>query len=160
MGLNEKSAAGPLRFPPESQATTRAGVNDQDISAADQGPRRYRARITRAPVLDRNRLQERAGTPQSWRFHDFVSTFLLMLPYRVEKVHRALIVGDWEDGRLAAQNLSWSASMAGACRLELIAGLIDADLQSGRKARARETACLLRGTATELATALDLLTAG
>lgn len=151
MALNETSAAWTLRFPPERQVTTRA---------AGQGPRKYRARITKAPILDRNRLQERAGTPQSWKFHDFVSTFLLMLPYRVEKIHGALSVGDWEDGRHAAQSLSWSASMAGACRLELIAGLIDADLQSGRNARARETACLLRGTATELAAALDHLSAG
>jgi hypothetical protein len=82
-----------------------------------------------------------------------------MLPHRVEKIHRAMTLGDWEDARLAAQSLSWSASMAGACRLELIANLIDADLQSGRKARARETAGLLQGAATELATAFAVLTA-
>jgi hypothetical protein len=70
------------------------------------------------------------GTLKSWRFDDCVSSFLLMLPYRVEKVHKALTVGDWEDARLAAQSPSWSASMVGACRLELMAGLIDADLQS------------------------------
>ncbi|PVZ61071.1 hypothetical protein [Arthrobacter sp. H-02-3] len=159
MGLNAKSAAWTLRFFPARHATTSAGVNDQDISGADQGPRRYRARIATAPVLDRNRLQESTGTLQSWRFHDFVTTFQLMLPHRVEKVHRALSVGDWEDARLAAQSLSWSASMGGACQLQLMADLIDADLQSGRNARARETACLLQGAATELATALALLTA-
>ncbi|MGY3320012.1 hypothetical protein [Arthrobacter sp. TE12232] len=159
MGLNAKSAAWTLRFFPARHATTSAGVNDQDILGADQGPRRYRARIATAPVLDRNRLQESTGTLQSWRFHDFVTTFQLMLPHRVEKVHRALTVGDWEDARLAAQSLSWSASIAGACQLQLMADLIDADLQSGRNARARETACLLQGAATELATALALLTA-
>ena len=159
MGLKAKSGAWTLGVFPARHAASRADVNDQDFSSADQGPRKYRARIATARVLDSNRLQESAGTPQSWRFHDFVSTSQLMLPHRVEKVHRALTVGDWEEARLAAHSLSWSASMAGACRLQLIAELIDADLQSGRNARARETACLLQSAATELATALALLTA-
>lgn len=160
MGLNTKSASWTLGSFTERQATTGADVNGRNNPAPDRGPRRYRARISRAPVLDRVRLQENAGAPKSWKFDDFVSTFLLMLPYRVEKIHRALAVEDWEGGRLAAQSLSWSASMAGASRLELIAGLIDADLQSGRSARARETARLLRGTTTELEAALALLDAG
>lgn len=159
MGLSAKSDVWTLRFFPARHATASAGVNDQDISGAGQGPRKYRVRIATARVLDPNRLQESAGTLQSWRFHDFVSTSQLVLPHRVEKVHRALTVGDWEDARFAAQSLSWSASRAGACRLELIADLIDADLQSGRNARARETACLLQSAAAELATALALLTA-
>ncbi|BCW72452.1 hypothetical protein [Arthrobacter sp. NicSoilB8] len=159
MGLNAKSAAWTLRFFPARQDTASAGVIDQDMSGAGQGPRRYRARIATARVLDRSRLQESAGTPQSWRFHDFVTSFQLMLPHRVEKIHRALTAGDWEDARLAAQSLSWSASKAGACQLQLMADLIDADLQSGRNARARDTAGLLQGAATELATALKLLTA-
>jgi len=160
MGLNAKSAAWTLRFFPARHATTSAGVNDHGNSGADGGPRRYRARIATARVLDRNQLEESAGTLQSWKFHNFVSTFQLMLPHRVQKVQRALTAGDWEDARIAAQSLSWSASMAGACRLELMADLIDADLQSGRNARARETACLLPGAAAELATVLALLTAG
>ena len=160
LSLNAKPAAWTLRFFPARRATASAGVNGQVASPIDQGPRRHRARISAAPVLDRNRLQESTGTPQSWRFHDFVSTFQFMLPHRVEKINRALAIGDWEEARLAAQSLRWSASMAGACRLELMADLIDADLQSGRKTRARETACLLQGAATELATALAQLTAG
>jgi HPt (histidine-containing phosphotransfer) domain-containing protein len=160
MSLNAKPAAWTLRLLPARHATASADVNDRDISAAGQGPRRYRARISAALVLDRNRLQESTGTLQSWRFHDFVSTFQLMLPHRVEKIHQALAAGDWEDARFAAQSLSWSAAKAGACRLELIADLIDADLRSGRNARARETARLLQGAATELATALARLSAG
>jgi HPt (histidine-containing phosphotransfer) domain-containing protein len=143
---------------PERQATTRAEAKEQD--AAGQAPRKYRASIARAPIVDPARLQETAGNPESWKFEDFVRTFLLMLPYRVEKVHQALTAGNWEEGRLAAQSLSWSAAMAGACRLELIAGLIDTDLGSGRNSRARETARLLGVTATELEAALTLLNAG
>lgn len=160
MSLNAKPAAWTLRFFPARHATAGAGGDGQDRSASGQGPHRHRARISAALVLDRDRLQESTGTVQSWKFHDFVSTFQFMLPHRVEKIHQALAGGDWEGARLAAQSLSWSASKAGACRLELIADLIDADLQSGRKTRARETACLLQGAATELATALALLTAG
>lgn len=156
MSLNAKPAAWTLRFFPARHATAGAGGDGQDRSASGQRPHRHRARISAALVLDRDRLQESTGTVQSWKFHDFVSTFQLMLPHRVEKIHQALAGGDWEGARLAAQSLSWSASKAGACRLELI----DADLQSGRKTRARETACLLQGAATELATALAQLTAG
>ena len=160
MSLNAKPAAWTLRFFPARHAPAGAGADGPDMSAADQGPHRHRARISAAPVLNRDRLQESTGTVQSWKFHDFVSTFQLMLPHRVEKIHQALAAGDWEDARLAAQSLSWSASKAGACRLELIADLIDADLRSGRNARARDTARLLQGAATELATALTRLSAG
>lgn len=156
MGLNAQSASWTLRPLPEGQAETRGDLKDREA----QGPRKYRASIAKADILDRDRLEETAGTPQSWKFDDFVRAFLLMLPYRADKVRQALAAGDWGEARLAAQSLSWSASMAGACRLELIAGLIDADLQSGRHARARETARVLRGATAELEAAITRLSAG
>ncbi|WP_427171135.1 hypothetical protein [Arthrobacter sp. 92] len=167
MGL-AKSAARKLRFLPAPDAAPgpagrtpvgRSPENFREVPPAEQGPRKYRDRISGAPVLERSRLEGNAGTAHSWRFNDFVSSFLLMLPYRIDNVERALTAGDWQSASLAAQSLSWSASMAGACRLELVAALIDADLQAGHSARARETGCILRPAAAELTAALAPLLA-
>ena len=57
----------------------------------ERGPRRYRARINRTPVLDRDRVQELAGQVQSQaRLLEFLNLFLVLLPSRVASVVSAL----------------------------------------------------------------------
>lgn len=125
-----------------------------------QGPRRNRARINRAPVLDRSRIAELAGElrPRT-RFHEFVNLFLVLLPHRVDGVISAVDGEDREAACAAVLSLASAAAMAGARRLELVACLIDADLRTGRVNRARETSRRLGDDAAELASALSPLLA-
>jgi hypothetical protein len=139
------SAAGPLGGAPTPQ----------------HGPRRYRARINREPILDRARVQELAGEVHSQsRLLEFLDLFLVLLPSRVANVVSALENHDHEAASAAAQSLASSASMAGANRLELVALLVDFDLQAGRVDRARETGRRLGSDAGELASALSRLLTG
>jgi HPt (histidine-containing phosphotransfer) domain-containing protein len=150
MGLGLKSAKnkGP------------AGAVEQ-VAGLDQGPRRYRARINRAPVLERRRVQELAGGVHSQsRLLEFLNLFLVLLPSRVNNVVAALDSGDVEAASTAAQSLASSAAMAGAARLELVAWLVDSDLRTDRTDRARETARRLGPDAAELASALSRLLTG
>ena len=129
--------------------------------APDQGPRRYRARINRAPVLDRMRVQELAGGVHSQsRLLEFLNLFLVLLPSRVNNVVSALDSGDIEAASAATQSLASSAAMAGASRLELVAWLVDSDLRTDRLDRACETARRLGPDAAELASALSRLLTG
>jgi hypothetical protein len=127
----------------------------------DQGPRRYRARINRAPVLDPVRVQELAGEVHSQsRLLEFLNLFLVLLPSRVSNVVSALEARDVPAAGAAAQSLASSAAMAGANRLELVALLIDFELRAGRMDRARETGRRLGRDAGELAAALSRLLTG
>jgi HPt (histidine-containing phosphotransfer) domain-containing protein len=127
----------------------------------DRGPRRYHARINRAPVLDRTRVQELAGQVQSQgRLLEFLNLFLVLLPSRVASVVSALEGKDSETASAAARSLASSAAMAGASRLELVALLVDFDLRAGRMDRARETGRRLGSDASELASALSCLLTG
>lgn len=129
--------------------------------ALDQGPRRYRARINRAPVLDPVRVQELAGGVHSQsRLLEFLNLFLVLLPSRVNNVVAALDSGDVEAASAATQSLASSAAMAGAPRLELVAWLVDSDLRIDRLDRARETGRRLGPDAAELASALSRLLTG
>lgn len=137
-----------------------AGPSDR-APTREQGTRRYRARINRAPVLDRARVQELAGEVHSQsRLLEFLNLFLVLLPSRVANVVSALERHDHEAASAAAQSLASSASMAGANRLELVALLIDFDLRAGRMDRARETGSRLGPDAAELASALSRLLTG
>jgi hypothetical protein len=137
-----------------------AGPSDR-APTPEQGTRRYRARINRAPVLDRARVQELAGEVHSQsRLLEFLNLFLVLLPSRVANVVNALERHDHEAASAAAQSLASSASMAGANRLELVALLVDFDLRAGRVDRARETGRRLGPDAAELASALSRLLTG
>lgn len=152
MGLSLKS--GKNKTGPEPGLPERTAV-------LKQGPRRYRARINRAPVLDHMRVQELAGNIHSQsRLLEFLNLFLVLLPSRVNNVVGALDSGDLEAASAAAQSLASSAAMAGANRLELVALLVDTDLRSGRMDRARETGRRLGPDAAELTSALSRLLAG
>lgn len=137
-----------------------AGPSDR-APTPEQGPRRYRARINQAPVLDRARVQELAGGVHSQsRLLEFLNLFLVLLPSRVNNVAGAMDSGDLEAASAATQSLASSAAMAGANRLELVALLVDFDLRAGRMDRARETARRLGPDAAELASALSRLLTG
>lgn len=152
MGLGLKSGKAKSGSEPESPAR---------YTRQEQGPRRYRARINREPVLDRTRVQELAGGVHSQsRLLEFLNLFLVLLPSRVNNVIGALDSGDREAASAAAQSLASSAAMAGAPRLELVAWLVDADLRIGRMDRARETGRRLGPDASELAAALSRLLTG
>lgn len=152
MGLSVKS--GKNKTAPELGQSDRAAT-------LEQGPRRYRARINRAPVLDRMRVQELAGDIHSQsRLLEFLNLFLVLLPSRVNNVAGALASGDPQAASAAAQSLASSAAMAGAARLELVALLVDSDLRIGRMDRARETGRRLGPDAAELASALSRLLTG
>jgi HPt (histidine-containing phosphotransfer) domain-containing protein len=146
---SQKNKSGPVSGPADR------------TEAPDQGPRRYRARINREPVLDRMRVQELAGGVHSQsRLLEFLDLFLVLLPSRVKNVVSALDSGDVEAASAAAQSLASSAAMAGASRLELVAWLVDNDLRMDRMDRARETARRLGPDADELASALSRLLTG
>lgn len=152
MGLSLKS--GKNKTGPEPGLPERT-------AALEQGPRRYRARINRAPVLDRMRVQELAGNIHAQsRLLEFLNLFLVLLPSRVNNVIGALDSGDLEAASAAAQSLASSAAMAGASRLELVALLVDTDLRTGRMDRARETGRRLGPDAAELGSALSRLLTG
>ena len=152
MGLSLKSDKAKTGSAPESP---------DRHARQEQGPRRYRARINREPVLDRIRVQELAGGVHSQsRLLEFLNLFLVLLPSRVNNVVSALNSGDHEAASAAAQSLASSAAMAGAARLELVAWLVDADLRVGRMDRARETGRRLGPDASELASALSRLLTG
>jgi hypothetical protein len=136
------------------------GETDQG-QIPEQGPRRHRARINRARVLDRSRLEEMvSGVQPQARFLAFVNLFLVLLPHRVDHVVSALDGEDREAACAAALSLASSAAMAGGLRLELVACLIDADLRAGLVNRARVTGRRLGPDAAELASALSPLLPG
>lgn len=144
----------------KNKSGTGPGLSDRS-GALDQGPRRYRARINRAPVLDPVRVQELAGGVHSQsRLLEFLNLFLVLLPSRVNNVVAALDSGDVEAASAATQSLASSAAMAGAPRLELVAWLVDSDLRIDRLDRARETGRRLGPDAAELASALSRLLTG
>src|SRR4029453_3051724 len=88
MGLSLKSDKAKTASPPESP---------DRHARQEQGPRRYRARINREPVLDRTRVQELAGGVHSQsRLLEFLNLFLVLLPSRVNNVVSALNSGDHE----------------------------------------------------------------
>jgi len=152
MGLSLKTGKG--------ESGSAAGPSDQ-APTSEQGTRRYRARINRAPVLDRARVQELAGEVHSQsRLLEFLNLFLVLLPSRVANVVSALERHDHEAASAAAQSLASSASMAGANRLELVALLVDFDLRAGRMDRARKTGRRLGPDAAELASALSRMLTG
>ncbi len=124
-------------------------------------PRRNRARIDRAPVLDRFRIEELTGELQSrTSFLEFVNLFLVLLPHRVDYAISALDGEDREAACAAVLSLASSAAITGGRRLELVACLIDDDLHAGRVNRARETGRRLVPDAADLASALSPLAAG
>ena len=152
MGLSLKST--------KNKTVPEPGLPERS-AALEQGPRRYRARVNRAPVLDPLRVQELAGNIHSQsRLLEFLNLFLVLLPSRVNNVVGALDGGDLEAASAAAQSLASSAAMAGASRLELVALLVDSDLRIGRMDRARETGRRLGPDAAELASALSRLLTG
>jgi HPt (histidine-containing phosphotransfer) domain-containing protein len=139
---------------------TPLGATARD-QAQKKAPRRNRTRINREPVLDRSRLEDLAGELRSWTsFVEYVNLFLVLLPHRVDGVISALDGADTEAARDAVLSLASSAAMTGACRLELVASLIDDDLRAGRVNRARETGRRLVPDAEELASVLSPLLAG
>ncbi|WP_427006336.1 hypothetical protein [Pseudarthrobacter sp. H2] len=175
MGISLKSATGKLRAFTSSVAadgssfvpgphgripgsTPWAAEGDQPREPV---PRRNRARIDRAPVLDRFRIEELAGELQSrTSFLEFVNLFLVLLPHRVDYAVSALDGEDRETACAAVLSLASSAAITGGRRLELVACLIDDDLHAGRVNRARETGRRLVPDAAGLASALAPLVAG
>lgn len=175
MGISLKSATSKLRAFTSSDAadgssvvpgpgrrvpgpTPGAGEADQPREPV---PRRNRARIDRAPVLDRLRLEELAGELQSrTHFLEFVNLFLVLLPHRVDYAVSALDREDREAACAAVLNLASSAAITGGRRLELVACQIDDDLHAGRVNRARETGRRLILDAADLTSALTPLVAG
>ena len=175
MGISGKSATGKLRAFTSSVAADGSSLVPElerqapgptpGAAEADQprepAPRRIRARIDRAPVLDRLRIEELAGELQSrTNFLEFVNLFLVLLPHRVDSAVSALDREDREAACAAVLSLASSAAITGGRRLELVACLIDDDLHAGRVNRARETGRRLILDAADLASALSPLVAG
>jgi hypothetical protein len=174
MGISLKSATGKVRaftssvaadgssFVPElgrpiPGSTPWAAEGEQSRELA---PRRNRARIDRAPVLDRFRIAELAAELQSrTNFLGSVNLFLVLLPHRVDYAISALEGEDREAACAAVLSLASSAAITGGRRLELVACLIDDDLHAGRVNRARETGRRLIQDAADLASALTPLVA-